>query len=815
MPTTLFARQHLSPPYGPGDDNDLHYLHHSNALYIISEHDFVHSLSAPRELRVKAPPDRNRSPPLRIGPLRRPLIRRIAARPPMATTTLTYMSEANMAPPGVPGSPPDLTNSKSSKSSSFHSSTLSDIMGPNDLTHFEDINLDDLHPSKFPMATSPSHRVLFDAPRPPVSSSRSTPHMPSQGHSFRDLTGSAKPRYPSLKGQVNNVVQQSQLNTPVKTMRRGFTSPSAPSLTNARNLSAPGRRSRSPSPSNPQVFPSGPRSLSRKSSRTLEVSASPTAFAHRRQSWQHATRKTVKELEAECDDEDDEVPEDAVIWNVPISPRPAQERSPVPSAANSPPQATASPASSRAPSQNRAPTSTKSSPGYPGLGIHHSPEPISPSSLSENIPPQPLTRQRTNTWEDTYSTLDSDAKKVTEALEEFQTEFERQQEVKRQNPGLSRSSSVEEHKPKKTQSLPPLRKSDPLIDPFQPSVEKQKYLSRTRPSWLPPKNPKEEKKHLKEYQKMLARIEEAERIEAHRQEEEKVAREKAERVKAEYWETLLLPNWAREMTTPECKGTHRKMWWNGVPPKLRGIVWQKAIGNDLEISDTTFQRALNAANTQLHSTFASRHASIIESTKTVFPSLKMFAPASPTADAQPCHQDLVDVCLAYASYRSDIDAFDGLHHIAGLFLLQMSPSATFSTLCNLLNRPLPLSFLVRDSTAMTAAYATTLSALDKKFPALAARLRELRVEPSAYLEGAFQSAYCGRLGVEEASRVMDVYAVEGDKILPRVAVGLMGVLEGRCLGGSVEEVVQMLQEGGVREGVDEFMGGVYEAGKSG
>jgi hypothetical protein len=61
----------------------------------------------------------------------------------------------------------------------------------------------------------------------------------------------------------------------------------------------------------------------------------------------------------------------------------------------------------------------------------------------------------------------------------------------------------------KKPALPPVRKSDPLIDPFQPSVEKQKYLSRTRPSWLPPKNPKEEKKHLKEYQRMLARIEEA------------------------------------------------------------------------------------------------------------------------------------------------------------------------------------------------------------------------------------------------------------------------------------------------------------------
>jgi hypothetical protein len=99
---------------------------------------------------------------------------------------------------------------------------------------------------------------------------------------------------------------------------------------------------------------------------------------------------------------------------------------------------------------------------------------------------------------------------LTEALEEYQTEIDHQQEVKRQQPGLSRSASLNTPEPKtKAVVLPPIRKSDPLIDPFQPSEEKTKYLSRTRPSWLPPKNPKEEKKHLKEYQKMLARIEES------------------------------------------------------------------------------------------------------------------------------------------------------------------------------------------------------------------------------------------------------------------------------------------------------------------
>jgi TBC1 domain family member 14 len=424
--------------------------------------------------------------------------------------TMTF-AESNPALEGAPGSPPDLTNSKSSKSSSFHSETLSDIMGPADLSHFEDINLDDVQgahsPVLPPFALPLSNKAPYAGPRTSfssVTSSRSTPHPPL--HSFRDLTANAKPRYPSVKGQVNGAVrppqqqQQPGLSAPTRSsMRRGLTSPSAPSLTS--NMSRNGRRSRSPSPAHPHspVFSSAPRSLSRRSSRNLDV-ASVSSQNPRRQSWQHGNRKSVKELEAECDDDgDDELPEDAVIWNVPMSPRPPQDRSPTLSATQSPPIGSTSPSVSRRSSQ-QSQVSTAS--GSRLSSASQSPNPAS-RDRSQPVSGQ-LSRQRTNTWEETYTTLDPDAKMLTEALEQYQQDFEQQQEVQRQSkasPTLSQQPTPRA----KTQSLPPLRRSDPLVDPFQPSKEKEKYLSRTRPSWLPPKDPKEEKKHLKELQQIEAR----------------------------------------------------------------------------------------------------------------------------------------------------------------------------------------------------------------------------------------------------------------------------------------------------------------------
>lgn len=496
MPSTVFQHVRVGDSNTHEAEDGAHYFSHSHdkGLYIISEHEYVHSLIPFPKRETCA---HQLSP--RIERQRRLVSQRRAPRPLMTTVMYSQDAQSFGLPPG---SPPDLTNSKSSKSSSLHSSTLADYMGTSDLSHFEDINLDEASggPSSFPMAVSPSNRIVFEASRPHASGGRSLSHPHPAHHSFRDLTSTAKPRYPSLKGQVNNAVQrqQAQLTAPGKQMRRGFTSPSAPSLISL-GLTAPNRSSRSPSPSNARNFPSGSRTLSRKSSQNLGVMPSP-GLNGRRQSWQDTKRKTVKEREAECDDEDDDLPEDAILNNVPISPRPVQERTP--SMSGSP----ASPNPSVASALEMS--SSKISPA-PSLS-HYSPQPSPNQSIRGISPPGPLSRQRTNTYDDTYTSLDPDAKFMTEKLEEFQTEHEKKQEVKRQQPGLTRSASLNQPEPKaKKANLPPVRKSDPLIDPFQPSTEKEKYLSRTRPSWLPPKNPKEEKKHLKEYQKMLARIEES------------------------------------------------------------------------------------------------------------------------------------------------------------------------------------------------------------------------------------------------------------------------------------------------------------------
>jgi hypothetical protein len=107
------------------------------------------------------------------------------------------------------------------------------------------------------------------------------------------------------------------------------------------------------------------------------------------------------------------------------------------------------------------------------------------------------------------SDLSEEARIITEALEHHADESERKQEDAVQNGLSSRKSSSDSSRASDAIELPPLQKSNIMIDPLPISKEKEKVLTRTRPSWLPPKDQKEEKKHLREYKQMMAQSKEA------------------------------------------------------------------------------------------------------------------------------------------------------------------------------------------------------------------------------------------------------------------------------------------------------------------
>ncbi|KAJ9663454.1 hypothetical protein H2201_005662 [Coniosporium apollinis] len=769
-----------------------------------------------RTAHIETPISPPQTPPRSRAPRVRPLLN---------TTTLPRIDTMLDT---APDSPPDLTNSKSSKSSSFHSSSLDDVTGFNGVPDFEDISLDELR--ILPSQSSPK-RPLARTSITSTSSSRSS----GQGlSSFRDLTNS-KPRYPSLRAQVNGAIrQQACLDPPNRTMRRGSTSPSRPALG---MRSAPAPRSRSNSPSNPSQhkLPPSPCSL-RSNSRS---GSSPIGMPlGRRQSWQPG-RKTVKELEDEYHDSDEEVPEDAIMWNVPVSPRPPNERStPQTPALQSPRMSSSRESVQGTVKHHRSvpgvlPTNARSTSGP----AHLPPRPPLPVSASESAVTDvhhPY-RPRNKSWTAAVYDLSPEARSLTEALEAYAEQTERQHEERVQNGNPATRQSHD--KPRTTPSiieLPPLQKGNIMIDPLPISKEKAAVLTRTRPSWLPPKDPKEEAKHLREYQRMMAHSLETEKRHKAKLVEAKTARDETATALSRIWDQHVLPNWTAVLHEPRT----RELWWRGIAPRSRGVVWRRAIGNELGLTSASYTAALGRARVmgeqvagmteeERHSRCEGRwFADIEHDAATTFPSLSVFQPTGPL------YQPLLDLLKAYAMYNPDIGYVHGTHLVAALLLLNLPPGApTFVALANLLNRAVPAAFLGRDEAAKRRVYSMLHRMLAYKLPRLSRHLFGLEggsegrgkeegggigLQLHEWLDPLLSGLFCAELGLEITSRVWDVYVFEGDRALVRAVVGVLTCLEGR-LYGSKEEVLEVLRVG---EGetwrvgsADEFMAGMRSAGK--
>lgn len=149
-------------------------------------------------------------------------------------------------------------------------------------------------------------------------------------------------------------------------------------------------------------------------------------------------------------------------------------------------------------------------------------------------------------------------------------------------------------------------------------------------------------------------------------------REAARRVKTEskdtaadnlmhIWENDIVPRWddaLRERRT-------RELWWRGVPPRSRGLVWTRAIGNVLGLSHASFNAALSRAH-EMEARVTDNRGDAEDARRVAwFGQIRKDASESTLKDLRifqaggPLHESLVDVLSAYAMYRSDIGYVPG------------------------------------------------------------------------------------------------------------------------------------------------------------
>jgi hypothetical protein len=164
------------------------------------------------------------------------------------------------------------------------------------------------------------------------------------------------------------------------------------------------------------------------------------------------------------------------------------------------------------------------------------------------------------------------------------------------------------------------------------------------------------------------------------------------------WEKEIVTDWRAVYKNPNL----RKLWWNGIPTKLRASMWQQAVGNALALSkgrymhiflsvvafimfQDNYKSCLSRATRALSSgSFPAETLQVVEQDiLTTLPALHIFHPKT-----GPLYQDLRDMLCAWVVSRADegLGYVHGTAKIAGMILLNMKPQQGFVVMRNLLER---------------------------------------------------------------------------------------------------------------------------------
>lgn len=306
-----------------------------------------------------------------------------------------------------------------------------------------------------------------------------------------------------------------------------------------------------------------------------------------------------------------------------------------------------------------------------------------------------------------------------------------------------------------------------------------------RPAWLPAKPKQEQKAHSYQHEKILQTIRKRELKEAkHRkkvlQNQLKVEDELANATKV--WTQEILPKW------PEMRNNKRTqdLWWQGVPPCVRGRLWRLAIGNDLNITHDLYEICVQRAQDRLRSASGSMEAldePCIDSDREgsmeliqldisrTFPHLCIFQKRGPY------YEMLHSLLAAYACYRPDVGYVQGMSFIAAVLILNMDPPEAFACFANLLNRPCHRAFYSLDQYLMQGYYATYNDLLKENLPKLCEHLKFCNLTPDLYLLDWVYTVFAKAMNIDLASRVWDVFLRDGDEFIFRTAIGVLKICE--------------------------------------
>ncbi|RZF49182.1 hypothetical protein LSTR_LSTR008468 [Laodelphax striatellus] len=299
-----------------------------------------------------------------------------------------------------------------------------------------------------------------------------------------------------------------------------------------------------------------------------------------------------------------------------------------------------------------------------------------------------------------------------------------------------------------------------------------------RPSCLPAKSHDELEKHRNEYQAMVEAARKKELKEVKHRKRQLQAQLRLEELQAQAartWNQDILPKW----DTMHNSRKARELWWQGVPPCVRGRVWKLAIGNELNLTHQLYdicclraQDMLKSANDGNcdRSTEDNKESSVqliqLDISRT-FPNLCIFQQGGPYYDMLHC------LLGAYVCYRPDVGYVQGMSFLAAVLILNMEVADAFICFANLLNRPCHMAFFSLNQSLMQAYYATYNDLLCENLPQIFMHFKDSSLTPDLYLLDWIYTVFTKAMNLDLACRVWDIFLRDGEEFIFRTALGVL------------------------------------------
>ncbi|XP_074251962.1 TBC1 domain family member 14 isoform X2 [Saimiri boliviensis] len=285
-----------------------------------------------------------------------------------------------------------------------------------------------------------------------------------------------------------------------------------------------------------------------------------------------------------------------------------------------------------------------------------------------------------------------------------------------------------------------------------------------RPANLPAKPAEEAQKHRQQYEEMVVQAKKRELKEAQRRKKQLEERCKVEESIGNAvltWNNEILPNWE----TMWCSRKVRDLWWQGIPPSVRGKVWSLAIGNELNITHELFDICLARAKERWRS--LSTGVAELENEDAGF-----------SAADREASLELIKLDISRTFPNLCIfQQVQGMSFIAAVLILNLDTADAFIAFSNLLNKPCQMAFFRVDHGLMLTYFAAFEVFFEENLPKLFAHFKKNNLTPDIYLIDWIFTLYSKSLPLDLACRIWDVFCRDGEEFLFRTALGILKLFE--------------------------------------